>query len=53
LIGDLTAQGAGLDVASATEIKTALECGVTPADIVYSNSIKEDKDIIFAAKNNI
>jgi len=27
--------------------------GISPTDIVYSNSVKEEKDILFAAENNV
>jgi len=27
--------------------------GMSPTEIVYSNSIKEEKDIVFAAENNV
>jgi len=37
--------GVGFDCASKTEIKMALELGTKPEDIVYSNSVKLEKDL--------
>lgn len=53
LVHDLTSNGAGLDVASQGEIKKGLEMGVSPSNMIYSNPIKEEKDILYAAKNNV
>lgn len=41
--------GLGFDCASQTEIATVLALGVSPKDIVYSNSVKFEKDIHYAA----
>jgi len=27
--------------------------GISPSGIVYSNSIKEEKDVLYAAENNV
>lgn len=40
LIKDLANQGAGMDCASKAEIQSSLDAGVTLANIVYSNPIK-------------
>lgn len=53
LVKDLTSNGAGLDVASQGEIRKGLEMGVSPSNMIYSNPIKEEKDILYAAKNNV
>ncbi|EGR31105.1 ornithine decarboxylase, putative, partial [Ichthyophthirius multifiliis] len=53
LVHDLTLNGAGLDVSSQEEIRQGLQIGVNARDIIYSNPVKEEKDIIYAAKNNV
>lgn len=42
-----------MDCASKTEIEQALSVGLSPSDIVYSNPIKDENDLLWAAKNNI
>lgn len=53
LLTDVVSSELGLDCASKGEIKRGLDLGVNPQDIVYSNSIKEDKDLKFALKKKV
>lgn len=53
LVRDLTQNGANLDVASKGEIMKGFELGVDATRMIYSNPVKEEKDIMFAAKNNV
>jgi diaminopimelate decarboxylase len=53
LLKELTAGGSGLDCASRAEIKQALDLGLPVSDIVYSNPIKDENDLKWAADNNI
>jgi len=53
LIHDVVESDCGLDCASSKEIQIALDNGISPTDIVYSNSVKEEKDISFAAESNV
>lgn len=53
LIKDLAKQGAGMDCASKEEIKTSIKAGVSLNDIVYSNPIKNEKDLIWASEQGI
>lgn len=48
LIKDFAKQGAGMDCASKAEIEQSLQAGVSLDDIVYSNPIKNEKDLIWA-----
>lgn len=50
LVQDLASQGAGMDCASRAETELALQAGVTLDNIVYSNPIKAEKDLIWAAQ---
>ena len=43
----------GMDCASKNQIKQSLELGIDPKNVVYSNSIKNEKDLRWAEKNNI
>ncbi len=45
--------GAGFDVASANEMKLVLTIGAKPEKIIFANTIKSDKNISFARKNNV
>jgi len=45
--------GAGVDVASGTEIEWVLNAGASPEKILFANTIKSEKDLRFAYKNNI
>lgn len=38
----------GFDCASQNEIKQTLSMGVDSANIIYSNSIKNEQDIVYA-----
>lgn len=49
LVEDLCSNGAGLDVASQGEIKKGLEMGISASNMIYSNPVKEEKDILYAA----
>jgi len=42
-----------LDVASAGEIRSALALGVPSSSMIYSNPVKEEKDIFFAAQQGV
>jgi len=53
LLKELVSGGAGLDCASKAEIKQALDLGLSPSEIVYSNPIKDETDLEWAADNNI
>lgn len=53
LLKELTAGGAGLDCASRSEIRQALELGLPVADVVYSNPIKDENDLEWAADNGV
>lgn len=53
LLKELTAGGSGLDCASRTEIKQALDLGLRSSDIVYSNPIKDENDLEWASDNGI
>jgi diaminopimelate decarboxylase len=53
LLTDLVNRGAGLDCASKAEIKKALSVGAKPDEIVYSNPIKEPKDINYAKNQKV
>ena len=53
LLKELTHGGAGLDCASKTELMTALNLGLKPSDIVYSNPIKDENDLAWAESNGI
>lgn len=35
------------------EIMKGLEMGISPSNMIYSNPVKEEKDIIYASKNNV
>lgn len=50
LIKDFAKEGAGMDCASKAEIEQSLQAGVSLDDIVYSNPIKNEKDLIWAEK---
>jgi len=53
LISDIAKNGLGFDCASKFEIKTALDLGTKPEHIVFSNSVKEEKDLEYALQNNV
>lgn len=53
LLKDVVRNGLGMDCASKGEIREALRMGVKPEDIVYSNSVKEEKDLKYAFKKNV
>jgi diaminopimelate decarboxylase len=48
LIKDTIEAGCGADCASRDELRTALEHGLSPADIVYSNVVKAEGDLVAA-----
>lgn len=48
LIDDAISQGTGFDCASKNEIKQVLKHGVDPKNIVFSNPIKSEDDVIYA-----
>ena len=45
--------GAGMDVASANEMKLVLDLGADPEKIIFANTIKSNEDIAFAYKNKV
>jgi ornithine decarboxylase len=45
--------GAGVDVASANEMKLVLDLGAPPEKIIFANTIKSNEDIAFAYKNKV
>lgn len=45
--------GSGFDVASANEMKAVLSLGVRPEKIIFANTIKSEKDMIFSRKNGV
>lgn len=45
--------GTGFDCASEKEIRMALKLGATAKDIVYSNSIKNERDLSYAGRKKI
>lgn len=53
LVQDVANSNLGFDCASKGEIQKALNLGVFPNNIVYSNSIKEEKDLKYAMKNEV
>ncbi len=53
LIKDLAQNGAGMDCASRAEIETSLKAGVSLNHIVYSNPIKNEKDLIWAHERGV
>ena len=53
LLQDLIEEGSNFDCASKSELETMLNMGVRPSDLVYSNSIKDENDLEWAAKNKI
>jgi ornithine decarboxylase len=53
LIKDLAQSGAGMDCASKFEIELAFKAGLTVDDIVYSNPVKTEKDLIWAEQMGI
>ena len=46
-------QGANFDCASKEEIRTALELGVKPQDIIYANPCKMEDHLEFARDNGV
>lgn len=48
LLKELTDAGAGLDCASRSEIQSAINLGLKPSDIVYSNPVKDENDLKWA-----
>lgn len=53
LLQDLIEQGSNFDCASRTELEILLKLGVKASDLVYSNPIKDEDDLEWAAKNKI
>jgi diaminopimelate decarboxylase len=54
LLRDMRNQNIGFDCASKGEIRTAIKFGCNPAsEIIYSNSIKEERDILYALKKGV
>jgi len=48
IVGMLERKGANFDVASRGEIELCLRNGVTPSRLSYGNTIKKERDIVFA-----
>lgn len=53
LLQDLAGAGGSFDCASKGEIKTILAHGVSPSKIVYSNPVKNEKDLVWAEKQGV
>lgn len=53
MISDFASRGAGMDCASKAEIMTSLAAGVPLEDIVYSNSIKSESDLLWAGQAGV
>lgn len=53
LVKDFADQGAGMDCASKAEIISSLNAGVPIENIVYSNPVKNEKDLIWAGENGV
>lgn len=53
LLNDFAQKGAGMDCASKAEIISSLEAGVLLDKIVYSNPIKNERDVIWAGENGV
>ena len=53
LLNDLHASGSGFDCASRTELETVMNVGADRSEIVYSNSIKDESDLIWAEANGV
>lgn len=49
----MAAGNVGFDCASKKEIKMALNLGATNKDIVYSNSVKNETDLMYADKKKV
>ncbi len=45
--------GTSFDVASANEMKTVLDLGAKPQNIIFANTIKSEDDLKFACKNKV
>ena len=45
--------GLGFDCASESEIERVMNLGVKAKDIIYSNSVKNEKDIVYAMKQGV
>ena len=52
-MNDFKKRGSGFDCASMTEIKSVLRVGGSVDDIIYSNSIKNEEDLIWAETKGI
>lgn len=46
-------EGAGADVVSAGELKTALKIGVKPGDVIYTSNSKTEEDLSIAVDLNV
>ena len=53
LLNDFAKNGVGMDCASKAEIMSSLEAGVSLDKIVYSNPVKNEKDVIWAGENGV
>jgi len=53
LLQDLVIRGGSFDCASKGEIKSILKLGVSPFNIIYSNPVKEERDIMYAREKGI
>jgi len=53
ILKDLTSNGAGFDCASKAEVKLAKKYGLNGDRIVYSNTIKEPKDLSYSKKAGV
>ena len=53
VVQDFLEKGSGVDCASRNEIELSLKLGASKDDIVYSNPIKNETDLIWAEENGI
>jgi len=53
LLTDVATRGGSFDCASKGEINTILKLGVSPSNIIYSNPVKEEKELVYALKKGV
>jgi len=53
LLNDFHANNSSFDCASRAELETVLDIGANKKDVVYSNPIKDESDLIWAERNGV
>jgi ornithine decarboxylase len=48
LLNDLHSKGAGFDCASRTELESVLSVGAHRDNVIYSNPVKDESDLVWA-----